>query len=59
MVVMSHFRIPMDLRKAAMNHTLFKRLLRGDAAKKCVVDRAITDLQFGPEGLGVHPVLDA
>lgn len=56
---MSHFRIPMDLRKAAMNHTLFKRLLRGDAAKKCVVDRAITDLQFGPEGLGVHPVLDA
>lgn len=41
----------------AVNHKKFKRLLRGDAAKKAVVDRAIADLQWGKEGLEVHPIL--
>lgn len=54
---MSYFRVPMDLRKAKVDHRLYQRLLNSDASKTTVVNRAIADLQFGPDDLEVHPVL--
>lgn len=41
-----------------VDHKKFKKLLRGDAGKKAVVDRAIADLQWGPEGVPIHPVIN-